>query len=147
MDQECCKEIFSTFGLLRFWLLLWDEWKWKVFWEKQLPELFLTLRACSGLGEQCNSLLHPYQIQLCCFASESRILTLTMRLIQVLTRFEELLAIVYVKWTFYSEVCVNLDIFLNCWAVSAKSNSTILILPSKSSLAENLLHLEKYNMF
>lgn len=85
------QEIFSTFGLLRFWLLLWDEWKWKVFWEKQLPELFLTLRACSGLGEQCNSLLHPYQIQLCCFASESRILTVTIRLIQVLTRFQELL--------------------------------------------------------
>lgn len=44
------REIFSSFGLLGFWLLLGDEWKWKVFWEKQLLELFLTLKACSGFG-------------------------------------------------------------------------------------------------
>lgn len=140
------REIFSVFGLLGFWLLVWAEWKWKVFWEKQLPELFLTLKACSEPGCR-DSLAHPYQIPFSCGSSASRILSLTTRLLRFLTPFLETLAIVHVKWTFDNEVCVNLGIFLNCWAVLAKSNIRILIVPSKSLLAENLLHLEKHNMF
>lgn len=105
------------------------------------PNLEGLLRAWVPLS---GGLAHPYQIP---FSSASRILILTLRLPQFLTPCLGTLAIVHVKGTFDNEVCVNLGIFLNCRAVLAKSNIRILIAPSKSLLAENLLHLEKHSMF
>ena len=144
------REICSVFGLLRFRLLVWDEWQWKVFWKRQLPELFLTLRARSEFGcsvtdrppppspappALSNSLL-PFSIWEQNFSPDRTAGS-------SLTSGCNDSCPCDVPRTFYSEVCVNLGIFLNCWAVSAKSNTKILIFPSKSLLAENPLHLEK----